>query len=250
MNQNWRWQNCWNVFLTSVVFLKFITYLQLCLTVNSYISLFHLMFFFLHFFFSFLLTTLYLIFFLFFFFILSCLFLFLSILFSSFSFFSIFFHFLFSYFSLFFFSFSLLLLFSYFSLFFFIFSLVFNFLYSLFLIFFCVFIFYIHSNIIQPKKLILGIMFYYVLLHDTFTLVTGNPSQPRDTKALATSWTVVHVHYERFLVCTRHLWCQLDWFFYSTMKSLAYIYTHVDTCNLAFLIFEEVKSSHKKRKPD
>ena len=150
----------------------------------------------------------------------------------------------------FFFSFSLLLLFSYFSLFFFIFSLVFNFLYSLFLNFFCVFIFYIHSNIIQPKKLILGIMFYYVLLHDTFTLVTGNPSQPRDTQALATSWTVVHVHYERFLVCTRHLWCQLDWFFYSTIKSLAYIYTYVDTCNLAFLIFEEVKSSHKKRKPE
>ena len=149
-----------------------------------------------------------------------------------------------------FFSFSLLLLFSYFSLFFFIFSLVFNFLYSLFLNFFCVFIFYIHSNIIQPKKLILGIMFYYVLLHDTFTLVTGNPSQPRDTQALATSWTVVHVHYERFLVCTRHLWCQLDWFFYSTIKSLAYIYTYVDTCNLAFLIFEEVKSSHKKRKPE
>ena len=185
------------------------------------------------------------------FFILSCLFLFLSILFSSFSFFSIFFHFLFSYFSLFFFfSFSLLLLFSYFSLFFFIFSLVFNFLYSLFLNFFCVFIFYIHSNIIQPKKLILGIMFYYVLLHDTFTLVTGNPRQPRDTQALAMSWTVVHVHYERFLVCTRYLWCRLDWFFYSTIKSLAYIYTYVDTCNLAFLIFEEVKSSHQKRKPE
>ena len=209
------------------------------------------MFFFLHFFFSFPLTTLYLIFFLFFFsFYLasfySSLFCFHPFLFSLFSFI---FSFLISL-CFFFFSFSLLLLFSYFSLFFFIFSLVFNFLYSLFLNFFCVFIFYIHSNIIQPKKLILGIMFYYVLLHDTFTLVTGNPSQPRDTQALAMSWTVVHVHYERFLVCTRYLWCQLDWFFYSTIKSLAYIYTYVDTCNLAFLIVEEVKSSHQKRKPE
>ena len=207
------------------------------------------MFFFLHFFFSFPLTTLsYFLSFLFF--ILSCLFLFLSILFSSFSFFFFFFLFLFSYFSLFFFFiFSFTFIFLFLS-FLFHFLIVFNFLYSLFLNFFCVFIFYIHSNIIQPKKLILGIMFYYVLLHDTFTLVTGNPSQPRDTQALAMSWTVVHVHYERFLVCTRYLWCQLDWFFYSTIKSLAYIYTYVDTCNLAFLIFEEVKSSHQKRKPE
>ena len=73
------------------------------------------------------------------------------------------------------------------------FSLSFLFVTSSFL--FC-FICYIYNNIIQPMKLLLG-MFCNTLLHDTFTLVTGNPS-PRDTQSLAISWTVEHVHYVIF----------------------------------------------------
>ena len=154
----------------------------------------------------FLFITLFLIFSLFFFLIFSfslisfysSLFYFHPFLFSLF-----FFHFLFSYFSLFFLSFSLLLLFSHLSLFFFSFSLLFSiflFFFSLFsfcdFIFFFCFICYIYNNIIQPMKLLLG-MFCNTLLHDTFTLVTGNPS-PRDTQSLAISWTVEHVHYVIF----------------------------------------------------
>ena len=49
---------------------------------------------------------------------------------------------------------------------------------------------------------------------------------------------------DKFYVCTRYLWCQIVWWFFSTIKSLAYIY--LDMCNLTVLIFEEVRRSHEK----
>ena len=189
------------------------------LTVNSYISLFHPMvcflfisfnhsFYFLSFLFSYffhflsslfiLLYFIFTLFFFFIFFIFPHLFLFFSILFSPFSFslfllnflfvFSFIFSFTFIFSSLsFLFSFSLL-----FSIFLFFFSLFFYVTSSFLFCFIC----YIYNNIIQPMKLLLG-MFCNTLLHDTFTLVTGNPS-PRDTQSLAISWTVEHVHYVIF----------------------------------------------------
>lgn len=53
---------------------------------------------------------------------------------------------------------------------------------------------------------------------------------------------------DEFFVSTWHLWYQLDWLFYSTIKSPTYIY--LDMCNLVVLIFEEVRRSHKKMKPE